>query len=147
MSSLSLSTSKSMTRALAVSSYPLAGPSRAIQPRTRTNTSVALVSAAGKRSFATSRPAKKERLVILGSGWGGYQVLRCVDKKRWGEYHAFFYCRCISDFFTISHRIDVTVVSPNGHFAFTPLLAGCAVGTLELRSTLEPVSNLNHFST
>lgn len=59
----------------------------------------------------------KEKLVILGSGWGGYQVLRNIDKKRW----------------------DVTVVSPNGHFAFTPLLAGCAVGTLEFRCTIEPV--------
>jgi NADH dehydrogenase FAD-containing subunit len=36
--------------------------------------------------------------------------------------------------------LDVTVISPRPHFVFTPLLAGCAVGTLEFRSTLEPVS-------
>ncbi|CAK5278386.1 unnamed protein product [Mycena citricolor] len=51
------------------------------------------------------------------TGWGGYGVLRGVDKKRW----------------------DVTVVSPNLYFNFTPLLAGCAVGTLEFRCAIEPV--------
>lgn len=35
---------------------------------------------------------------------------------------------------------DVTVLSPNNYFNFTPLLAGCAVGTLELRCAVEPVS-------
>lgn len=37
-----------------------------------------------RRSFSLSAPSYKERLVILGSGWGGYEVLRRVDKKRWG---------------------------------------------------------------
>ncbi len=34
---------------------------------------------------------------------------------------------------------DVTIVSPTNYFNFTPLLAGCAVGTLEFRSAVEPV--------
>ena len=38
----------------------------------------------GRRAFSSSSPRDKERLVILGSGWGGYEVLRSVDKKRWG---------------------------------------------------------------
>ncbi|KAF8909679.1 FAD/NAD(P)-binding domain-containing protein [Gymnopilus junonius] len=59
----------------------------------------------------------KERLIILGSGWGGYNVLRGIDKKRW----------------------DVLVISPNTYFNFTPLLAGTAVGTLEFRCAVEPV--------
>ncbi|KAL5520757.1 hypothetical protein ACEPAF_2760 [Sanghuangporus sanghuang] len=69
------------------------------------------------RLFSASSACMKERLVILGSGWGGYEVLRGVDKKRW----------------------DVTMVSPNSYFNFTPLLASCAVGTLELRCAIEPV--------
>ncbi|KAF5392847.1 hypothetical protein D9757_001029 [Collybiopsis confluens] len=70
-----------------------------------------------KRAFSSSVRREKPRLVILGSGWGGYEVLRGVDKKRW----------------------DVVLVSPNNYFNFTPLLAGCAVGTLEFRCAIEPV--------
>ncbi|KIJ37059.1 hypothetical protein M422DRAFT_260447 [Sphaerobolus stellatus SS14] len=71
------------------------------------------------QSFSVSAPARhsKERLVIVGSGWGGYEVLRKVDKKQY-----------------------VTLISANTYFAFTPLLASCAVGTLEYRTALEPVS-------
>lgn len=32
------------------------------------------------------------------------------------------------------------MVSPSNYFNFTPLLASCAVGTLEFRSAVEPVS-------
>ena len=39
-----------------------------------------------KRLFGASAVREKERLVILGSGWGGYEVLRGVDKKRWGMF-------------------------------------------------------------
>ncbi|KAJ7120957.1 FAD/NAD-P-binding domain-containing protein [Mycena epipterygia] len=69
------------------------------------------------RNFASSAVHQKQRLLIVGSGWGGYGVLRGVDKKRW----------------------DVTIVSPNNYFNFTPLLASCAVGTLEFRCAIEPV--------
>lgn len=55
--------------------------------------------------------------MILGSGWGGYRVLQDIDKRRY----------------------DVTMISPLGYFNFTPLLAGCAVGTLEFRCATEPV--------
>ncbi|KAJ4496184.1 pyridine nucleotide-disulfide oxidoreductase-domain-containing protein [Lentinula edodes] len=71
----------------------------------------------GPRAFSSSCRREKQRLVILGSGWGGYEVLRGVDKKRW----------------------DVVLVSPNNYFNFTPLLASCAVGTLEFRCAIEPV--------
>ncbi|KIY62112.1 FAD/NAD(P)-binding domain-containing protein [Cylindrobasidium torrendii FP15055 ss-10] len=69
------------------------------------------------RSFFAAPGKGTQRLVILGSGWGGYEVLRGIDKKNW----------------------DVTVISPNTYFNFTPLLAGAAVGTLEFRCTVEPV--------
>ncbi|KAI0672414.1 FAD/NAD(P)-binding domain-containing protein [Trametes maxima] len=71
----------------------------------------------GSRSFFASAARGKQRLVILGSGWGGYEILRAIDKKRW----------------------NVIIVSPSNYFNFTPLLAGCAVGTLEYRATVEPV--------
>ncbi|RDX42840.1 FAD/NAD-P-binding domain-containing protein [Lentinus brumalis] len=71
----------------------------------------------GARTFFASPARGKQRLVILGSGWGGYEVLRAIDKKRW----------------------NVIVVSPNNYFNFTPLLASCSVGTLEFRAAIEPV--------
>lgn len=36
-------------------------------------------------------------------------------------------------------RTDVTMISASSYFNFTPLLASCAVGTLEFRSAIEPV--------
>lgn len=38
------------------------------------------------RHFSSSSPRCKPHLVILGSGWGGYEVLRGVDKNRWSSY-------------------------------------------------------------
>ncbi|KAK0219768.1 pyridine nucleotide-disulfide oxidoreductase-domain-containing protein [Armillaria nabsnona] len=69
------------------------------------------------RTFLSPPTRGKQSLVILGSGWGGYEVLRGVDKKNW----------------------NVTIISPNTYFNFTPLLASAAVGTLEFRCTVEPV--------
>ncbi|KAH8097116.1 FAD/NAD(P)-binding domain-containing protein [Cristinia sonorae] len=67
--------------------------------------------------FNSSAACSKPRLVILGSGWGGYEILRGVNKSNW----------------------NVTIVSPSNYFNFTPLLASCAVGTLEFRAAVEPV--------
>jgi hypothetical protein len=41
---------------------------------------------------------------------------------------------------------DVTVVSPTNAFNFTPLLASCAVGTLEFRCAVEPVRPISSTS-
>ena len=62
---------------------------------------------------------ERQRLVILGTGWGSYSVLKQIDKK----------------------LFDVIVVSPRNHFLFTPLLCSTTVGTLEFRSIIEPVRN------
>lgn len=62
---------------------------------------------------------RRRKLVILGTGWGSYSLLRNVDKE--------FY--------------DVIVISPRNHFLFTPLLASTTVGTLEFRSIIEPIRN------
>ncbi|EPE27662.1 FAD/NAD(P)-binding protein [Glarea lozoyensis ATCC 20868] len=59
----------------------------------------------------------RERVVILGSGWSGFVLARQLDTK----------------------KFQPVVVSPRSYFAFTPLLASTAVGTLEFRTTLESV--------
>ncbi|CAO3633693.1 unnamed protein product [Cunninghamella blakesleeana] len=57
------------------------------------------------------------RVVILGLGWGSYQLLRKLNKDDY----------------------DVSVISPRNYFVFTPLLASTSVGTLEFRCITEPV--------
>ena len=59
-------------------------------PLTTTNATRALLStrqsnlAFKTRLFSSSSARSKQRVVILGSGWGGYNVLRGIDKKEWG---------------------------------------------------------------
>lgn len=62
----------------------------------------------------------KPKLVILGSGWGSVALLKTLHP---GDYH-------------------VTVVSPVNYFLFTPMLPSATVGTLELRSLLEPIRRI-----
>ena len=63
---------------------------------------------------------KREKIVILGSGWAGLQALRkCAGPGK-----------------------DVTVISPRPHFLYTPLLAGSSVGTVALKSACEPLRDL-----
>ncbi|THC99521.1 hypothetical protein EYZ11_000981 [Aspergillus tanneri] len=62
----------------------------------------------------------KPRLVILGTGWGSVALLK---QLRPGDYH-------------------VTVVSPTNYFLFTPMLPSATVGTLGLRSLVEPVRRI-----
>jgi NADH dehydrogenase len=62
----------------------------------------------------------KPKLVILGTGWGSVALLKTLHPD---EYH-------------------ITVVSPSNHFLFTPMLPSATVGTLELRSLVEPVRKI-----
>ncbi|KAG9288045.1 hypothetical protein G9A89_017640 [Geosiphon pyriformis] len=62
----------------------------------------------------------KPRLVILGSGWGAVSILKELDKDQY----------------------QVTVISPQNYFLFTPLLPSSCVGTLESRSLLEPIRSI-----
>ncbi|KAI1703595.1 pyridine nucleotide-disulfide oxidoreductase domain-containing protein [Ditylenchus destructor] len=64
---------------------------------------------------------KAPRLLILGTGWASYSVLKCINTKLY----------------------QVAVVSPRNHFLFTPLLPSTTVGTLEFRSIIEPIRNRN----
>ncbi|KAI6087531.1 FAD/NAD(P)-binding domain-containing protein [Hypoxylon rubiginosum] len=67
-----------------------------------------------------SNGRRKERVVILGSGWAGYGFARSLDPN----------------------KFERIMISPRSYFVFTPLLAGTAVGTLEFRAVLEPVRRL-----
>ena len=62
----------------------------------------------------------KPKLVILGSGWGSVALLKTLNPD---DYH-------------------ITVVSPVNYFLFTPMLPSATVGTLELRSLVEPVRRI-----
>lgn len=75
------------------------------------------------KTFATQTGRKK--LVILGTGWGGYSLLRNIDKK----------------------LFDVVVISPRNYFLFTPMLASTTVGTVEFRYWLNFLTNIyaTHF--
>jgi NADH:ubiquinone reductase (non-electrogenic) len=63
---------------------------------------------------------KREKLVILGCGWGGMALLTNLDKRALQKY-------------------DVLVVSISNYFLYTPLLPSLAVGTVEPRSIIDPV--------
>ena len=64
--------------------------------------------------------SRKKRIVVLGTGWGGFNFLRNIDTTKY----------------------EVACVSPANHFLFTPLLPSCAVGTLEFRAIQEPVRTI-----
>ncbi|KAL8723548.1 MAG: hypothetical protein Q9225_000183 [Loekoesia sp. 1 TL-2023] len=67
-----------------------------------------------------SRSKNKPKLVVLGSGWGSVALLKQLNPE---DYH-------------------VTVVSPVNYFLFTPMLPSATVGTLELRSLVEPIRRI-----
>jgi len=62
----------------------------------------------------------KKDLVILGTGFGAFSCLKNINTKQY----------------------NIQVVSPRNHFLFTPLLPGTTVGTIEFRSIIEPVRNI-----
>lgn len=83
---------------------------------------------AGRMFHSSTNRSQRKKIVLLGTGWASYSVLKNIDKK----------------------KFDVIVVSPRNHFLFTPLLNSTTVGTLEFRSIIEPVRNIhfrsdNHF--
>lgn len=67
-----------------------------------------------------TRAKHKPKLVILGSGWGSVALLKQLHPE---DYH-------------------ITVVSPVNYFLFTPMLPSATVGTLELRSLVEPIRRI-----
>lgn len=60
---------------------------------------------------------QKERVVILGSGWGGYTMSRRLSPKTFSP----------------------IIISPRSYFVFTPLLTDTASGSLDFSNIVEPV--------
>ncbi|KAJ3076536.1 NADH:ubiquinone oxidoreductase [Podochytrium sp. JEL0797] len=65
----------------------------------------------------------KKTIAILGSGWGSTSLLKDLDTENY----------------------NVVLVSPRAYFLFTPLLPSCTVGTVELRSIMQPIRYLTRF--
>ena len=61
-----------------------------------------------------------DRVVVLGSGWAGFNIALKMKNS----------------------KVPLTVISPNNHFVFTPLLPSTAVGTLEFRCIQEPIRSV-----
>ncbi|KAJ6109070.1 hypothetical protein N7486_001304 [Penicillium sp. IBT 16267x] len=61
--------------------------------------------------------AQKERVVILGSGWGGYTMSRRLSPQSFSP----------------------IIISPRSYFVFTPLLTDAASGSLDFSNIVEPV--------
>ncbi|KAL9539161.1 hypothetical protein MBANPS3_010423 [Mucor bainieri] len=59
---------------------------------------------------------EKKTIVVLGSGWASTSFLKDIDTDHY----------------------NVVVVSPRNYFLFTPLLPSCTVGTIDIRSLVEP---------
>ncbi|SJM82169.1 probable External NADH-ubiquinone oxidoreductase 1, mitochondrial [Zygosaccharomyces bailii] len=72
------------------------------------------------QSATFSNGAPRKTLVILGSGWGSISLLKSLDTTLY----------------------NVVVVSPRNYFLFTPLLPSTPVGTVELKSIVEPVRSI-----
>lgn len=66
---------------------------------------------------ARASDGKKERVVILGSGWGGYTLSRKLAAQSFAP----------------------IVISPRSYFVFTPLLTDAAGGSLDFSNIVEPV--------
>ncbi|KAI9298507.1 FAD/NAD(P)-binding domain-containing protein [Neoconidiobolus thromboides FSU 785] len=75
------------------------------------------------RTFSSTSYVRytKERVMILGSGWGGFKLAKDLDNRKY----------------------DVTLISPRNYFLFTPLLASTSVGTLEFRTITETIRKHN----
>ena len=70
---------------------------------------------------STTNGSTKEKVVILGTGWGAASLLKDIDTSLY----------------------DVTVISPRNYFLFTPMLAGASVGTVEYRSITQPIREVS----
>lgn len=64
----------------------------------------------------------KEKVVVLGTGWGAAAFLKNID----------------------TNKFDVTVISPRNYFVFTPMLAGSAVGTVDFKSITKPIREVSY---
>ncbi|KAH0830678.1 hypothetical protein J3R83DRAFT_2133 [Lanmaoa asiatica] len=84
------------------------------------NLSVVNVLLADEEDEESRKLNEKPKLVIVGGGWGAVSVLQNLSL---GDYH-------------------VTVVTAETFTTFTPLLPSAAVGTVQVRSLVEPIRKI-----
>jgi hypothetical protein len=65
---------------------------------------------------------RKKKVIVLGSGWAAVNFIRNLKPELY----------------------ELSIVSPANYFLFTPLLPSVTVGTVEVRSVVEPIRNLIH---
>jgi NADH:ubiquinone reductase (non-electrogenic) len=63
---------------------------------------------------------RKERVVVLGTGWGAVAAMRNLDP----------------------FKFEIVCVSPRNYFVMTPLLPSVTVGTIEPRTVVESIRNV-----
>ncbi|KAG6837258.1 hypothetical protein H0H93_012263 [Arthromyces matolae] len=84
------------------------------------NLPIARVQVDDEQDEENAKLAEKPKLVIVGGGWGAIGVLKTLHA---GDYH-------------------VTVVSAETFTTFTPLLPSAVVGTVQVRSLIEPIRKI-----
>lgn len=88
-----------------------------IAPLNRTLARRCLATRVDQSTAVPQSEHQKERVVILGSGWGGYTLSRRLSPKT---------------YFPL-------IISPRSYFVFTPLLTDAASGSLDFSNIVEPV--------
>lgn len=88
-----------------------------IQRARFSTTKLASAAQVGHSTAIAQSDINRERVIILGSGWGGYSFSR----------------RLSSDSFS------PLIISPRSYFVFTPLLTDAASGALDFSNIVEPV--------
>ncbi|BEJ16244.1 hypothetical protein CspHIS471_0508490 [Cutaneotrichosporon sp. HIS471] len=73
-----------------------------------------------KESDEKSKCSGKPRVVIIGGGWGAVSILKTLPPTAY----------------------NVTLIAPDNYFCFTPLLPSACVGTVEVRTLVEPLRRL-----
>ncbi|GMK55424.1 hypothetical protein CspeluHIS016_0204800 [Cutaneotrichosporon spelunceum] len=73
-----------------------------------------------KESDEKAKCSGKPRLVIIGGGWGAVSILKTLPPAAY----------------------NVTLIAPDNYFVFTPLLPSACVGTVEMRTLVEPLRRL-----
>ncbi|TFK42366.1 pyridine nucleotide-disulfide oxidoreductase-domain-containing protein [Crucibulum laeve] len=84
------------------------------------NLPIARVQVDDEEDEENKKLAEKPRLVIVGGGWGAMGILNTLKS---GDYH-------------------VTVISTETFTTFTPLLPSAAVGTVQVRTLIEPIRKI-----
>lgn len=75
-----------------------------------------------RRRFEEKHPHDTKKILILGSGFAGIEVLKELQKK-----------------FKDNRNIDITLVSRDNFLLFTPMLPEVVSGMVETRHIVTPV--------